>query len=384
MPRPRKIKSKVPSHDNSIIMNNNNNNYHVLLLLSYLTISIFVTYPFYSAESREYFTKHIDSNNILTSSLVIVPNGMNHGLLIDLLKFNDSTYLKLNDNLIKALFPYLNLWYGDGSKVKELTFEKLGKLNHVFAGHLPGEWFIWPAIGLNHQQIVVNGGRNLTMKTVNMIPAVFQIDNFLTPDECNKLIKLSNSSFIPSRSKNNNRYYNTKDTFSSLKRSNLTDSSLLTIIDKRIIDLLKINIPALHQDLVVIHYKTGQSHFCHFDAIVADNKTHLTPPIVNRLYTILIYLNRPEKGGETGFPKAGYDGNPPYDNCSKLKFKNIPDIGRLVLFYNLGPSPKHMSGIVDNNSMHMGCMIEKGEKWAILKNGFNKQHNWRDFSKFTG
>ena len=60
----------------------------------------------------------------------------------------------------------------------------------------------------------------------------------------------------------------------------------------------------------------------------------------------MVYLNTPEKGGETVFPR--------------VRLKIVPEKGKAVLFYNVSDS-----GRVDPMSFHGGAPVERGEKWLM-------------------
>jgi prolyl 4-hydroxylase len=61
-----------------------------------------------------------------------------------------------------------------------------------------------------------------------------------------------------------------------------------------------------------------------------------------------MYLNTPDEGGETVFPRVN------------IHIK--PRKGDAVLFYNCTPN-----GMVDPNSFHGGARVIAGEKWIMTK-----------------
>ena len=73
-------------------------------------------------------------------------------------------------------------------------------------------------------------------------------------------------------------------------------------------------------------------------------------------------MSNVEKGGETGFPRAGGKPQPQdFSNCEGI-FKVTPRKGKVILFYSLKPD-----GSFDEYSLHGGCAVAKGEKWAANK-----------------
>ena len=75
------------------------------------------------------------------------------------------------------------------------------------------------------------------------------------------------------------------------------------------------------------------------------------------------------RGGETLFPRA-YGLPQPRDawECEKSKgLKVSPKRGNIILWYNLLPN-----GVLDQNSLHSGCPVLEGTKWAANKWIWNK------------
>eukprot|EP00913_Durusdinium_trenchii_P026524 g24884.t1 len=76
--------------------------------------------------------------------------------------------------------------------------------------------------------------------------------------------------------------------------------------------------------------------------------------------TFFWYLQRPEKGGETWFPRA-HGGPIPWDEWTACDSRGVK-MGKdhvAILFYSL-----YSSGDVDDYSWHCGCPVENGTKWA--------------------
>lgn len=63
---------------------------------------------------------------------------------------------------------------------------------------------------------------------------------------------------------------------------------------------------------------------------------------------MIIYLQEPDEGGETTFPRAG--------------LSISPEVGDAILFYNVIPNGK-----LDVMSLHAGDPVISGEKWVITK-----------------
>ena len=71
------------------------------------------------------------------------------------------------------------------------------------------------------------------------------------------------------------------------------------------------------------------------------------------------YLNEPGEGGETGFPRANKGAQPrDFLDCSQgMSVK--PHRLAVLIFYSMLPN-----GEFDQTSLHTGCDVKAGTKWA--------------------
>jgi len=110
-----------------------------------------------------------------------------------------------------------------------------------------------------------------------------------------------------------------------------------------------VGIPMDHaESLQVIHYAESQEYRPHFDAydVSTARGERCTAKNGQRLVTALLYLNRVEHGGGTGFPKLGIE---------------VPSArGRMTVFHNTGVGTTNVHPL----SLHGGLPVLKGEKWA--------------------
>ena len=126
------------------------------------------------------------------------------------------------------------------------------------------------------------------------------------------------------------------------------ENELVKTIETRIAKL--VNWPVERgEGLQVLHYKPGaeyKPHYDYFDPAHAGSMTILQRG-GQRLGTVLLYLNNPEKGGGTIFPDAG-------------GFEASPRKGNAVFFSYSKPHP-------DSKSLHGGSPVIAGEKWVATK-----------------
>ena len=122
----------------------------------------------------------------------------------------------------------------------------------------------------------------------------------------------------------------------------------------------------------VLKYENGQHYDSHMDSF--DPKT-FGPQPSQRIVTVVVYLTDVEEGGETVFKREGLGGESrPIDdwrNCDDgvgLKYK--PRKGDAVLFWDVLPDGK-----LDPQSLHGGCPVKNGTKYAMAKWIRNKGSN---------
>ena len=171
-------------------------------------------------------------------------------------------------------------------------------------------------------------------------PLVVILDNVLSDEECDELIRLSTDKM--QRSKIGMvREENEIRTSSSMfieEQSNLT----VLRIEKRIAAVM--DIPIEHGErLQVLHYLPGQEYKAHHDFFSATSNV-----ANNRISTLVMYLNDVEQGGETYFPH--------------LKLSITPKKGMAVYFEYFYNDP-----LLNDLTLHGGAPIEVGEKWVATQ-----------------
>ena len=120
-------------------------------------------------------------------------------------------------------------------------------------------------------------------------------------------------------------------------------------------------------------YSKAEHYWAHHDYFDPNiYRGFVTSPGQNRFITVFFYLSDVEEGGETVFPFANGDDRRVMDfaDCSRgLKVK--PKAGSAIIFYSLLADKQQMVCPEDNlgcnldvRSLHGGCDVIKGEKWA--------------------
>lgn len=194
-----------------------------------------------------------------------------------------------------------------------------------------------------------NGEIDEKKKLCNLNNWYFEvIENFLTDEECDKIIELGRPHLVDSLVANpNSNEVDNKVRTSQQYWISKNDNSLLEDISKRV--STKIKIPQEYQEKIqILHYNTGQFYKKHYDACIDKTKNcnedfELRGP---RDITTFIYLNNVNEGGETSFNNVG------------IKVK--PKKGTAIFWRNLDDSKTERHPC----SLHQ-ALPPKGEKWAM-------------------
>ena len=145
-----------------------------------------------------------------------------------------------------------------------------------------------------------------------------------------------------------------------------TTDNRLSVLEKRIGDMLMIDDAQQGESWNVLRYEIGQHYHAHVDFFEPESFAEVANnPGLQRQYTLLLYLSEPEEGGETAFPfesrKRDDDPDFSYDNCdSGIRVR--PRKGDAVYFENVFPDHS-----LDELSLHAGCPPSKGTKWVATK-----------------
>jgi hypothetical protein len=142
------------------------------------------------------------------------------------------------------------------------------------------------------------------------------------------------------------------------------DTTLLEL-DERVQNLTRI--PITHaEDLQVLRYDKGGRYGGHHDGFspeFAARNEHTAQSTHggnrNRALTVFVFLSDDFQGGETAFLRSGGLATPVNVDLCISALSVQPTRGKVLLFYNL-----HPNGVFDQMSMHAGCHVHRGTKWA--------------------
>ncbi|WP_448121078.1 2OG-Fe(II) oxygenase [Xanthomonas arboricola] len=201
----------------------------------------------------------------------------------------------------------------------------------------------------NDASLLDLGDRQVRVLVSLLLPRVVVLGDFLSDAECEALIALAQPRLARSRTVDND---NGAQIVHAARTSHsmclqLGQDALCQRIEARIARLL--DWPVDHgEGLQVLRYATGaeyQKHYDYFDPAAAG-----TPVLLQaggqRVASLVMYLNTPERGGATRFPDAHLD-------VAAVK-------GNAVFFSYDRPHPM-------TRSLHAGAPVLAGEKWVATK-----------------
>jgi prolyl 4-hydroxylase len=310
------------------------------------------------------------------------------------------------------------VYTGFGKKVSTSDELNDGQTVHLVA---PWRQFVWPTFEVGHRVNIsgIHETREIYVETMETTPRVFQIHGFMSEEECDGLINNAQSIKDPKNRMKRSGVGAQQDGVrddgeSGGKMENIrtsqnawdTTSPLADMLVKRAFKLLGVPYDSTLKDgLQLLHYDTGNAYIHHHDYFPKTSASEITPKHnwdpkrngSNRLATVFLYLNTPEKGGQTVFPtldseycdktknanectfegehelvdiKLGsrIQGNLNKDNSTwetkmskqcESRFSVQPKKGSAIFFYS-----QHPDGEMDYQSLHGGCPVIVGEKWS--------------------
>jgi prolyl 4-hydroxylase len=246
--------------------------------------------------------------------------------------------------------------------------------------------FIWPApyIGFKHTASIYpphwsknepmkvaerrnsffpNEFQTTELEVVSASPKIFFIKDFLSFDECDHLIDMINPEL--KRSTVSNKALLDENRTSRTMWINHGRDAVVQNIVQRGFNLLRVPYDPQNSSITAeaiqgLRYDLKQWYREHYDYFTPSDYAEDSGVQTgnNRMATLFLYLTDVEEGGETYFPR--FDGNYVHDGCKNPScFKTKPQRGAAVLFYSMLED-----GNLDFNSLHGGCPVIKGTKYA--------------------
>ena len=243
-----------------------------------------------------------------------------------------------------------------------------------------GQW-LWPAPRVGYAHVIRvgdgeggggegDGGGAATVRLVvrSLRPRVLEVESFLSDGEAAQMISLSEPHMhtsgvsmkaVDAKAGHADNEYRT----SSQHSLGPTDTDDLLALSRRVQRLTRI--PITHTEQIqVLRYHPWQHYTSHHDFFdpgdygksAAQKARDLAS---NRLATVFFYLTEVAEGGETGFPRAGGLSQPHDFLDCKRGLSVRPQKRKVVIFYSM-----LSSGEFDHYSLHTGCDVKNGTKWA--------------------
>ncbi|AXI11195.1 2OG-Fe(II) oxygenase [Oceanobacillus zhaokaii] len=172
-------------------------------------------------------------------------------------------------------------------------------------------------------------------------PLVLVLENVLSNEECDELIRLSKDNMHRSKIGDAREVNEIRTSSGMFFEGN--EHGILTKIEKRVSSIM--NIPVEHgEGLQILKYTPGQEYKAHFDYFSAASNASQN----NRISTLVMYLNDVEQGGETFFPE--------------LNFSVSPRKGMAVYFEYF-----YADHNLNERTLHGGAPVITGEKWIATQ-----------------
>jgi prolyl 4-hydroxylase len=193
------------------------------------------------------------------------------------------------------------------------------------------------------------GDRRVQVLASLQSPRVVVLGGFLSEAECDALVDAARPRLVRSRTvqtQTGGEELNADRTSSGMF-FNRGEGALIQRIEARIARLLRWPVEN-GEGLQVLHYLPGAEYKPHYDYFdpAEPGTTSLLQRGGQRLGTLLMYLNEPERGGGTTFPDAGLE--------------VAPHRGHAVFFSYDQPAPA-------TRTLHGGAPVIAGEKWVATK-----------------
>ena len=183
-------------------------------------------------------------------------------------------------------------------------------------------------------------------------PMIVMIYDFLTVEECDKIIELARPhlkrSTVVDEGAGGSKVHGAR-TSEGMFLTNHAHEKIVRSVERKLSSLTGIE-KGRGEAIQVLRYGIGAEYKPHYDYFAPHSKGGLEQLKRGgqRVATVIMYLNTVEAGGETVFPMA------------KVSVKPVK--GNAVLFYNTLPTKE-----IDTLTLHGGAPVVAGEKWIATK-----------------
>lgn len=199
--------------------------------------------------------------------------------------------------------------------------------------------------------ILYDGSRAMRVCMRLASPHITVLENVMSPEECDQLVAMSEPSLKRSTTVDN------KTGGRSVIRDRTSDGmswardshAFINQLDERFSRLM--GWPIEHgEGLQVARYQEGGQYTPHYDYFPPEHPgSHVAMERGGqRVSTLLLYLNTPDEGGETAFPRID------------LKIHAHKGMG-VIFEYTTE------DGAIDPKSLHAGLPVLRGEKWIATR-----------------
>lgn len=199
--------------------------------------------------------------------------------------------------------------------------------------------------------VIHTSDRNVHLAFRMAQPVLALLDDLMSPEECDELIRLSRIKLQRSTivDPTTGRETVINDRSSDGTFFALNENDFIVRLDRRIAEVM--NWPVENgEGIQILHYNIGgeyKAHFDYFPPADPGSQIHLAKG-GQRVSTLVMYLNNVEAGGETVFPN--------------LKLSVVPKKGSAVYFEYC-----NSQGQIDPQTLHGGLPVTSGEKWIATK-----------------
>jgi len=211
------------------------------------------------------------------------------------------------------------------------------------------------------------------------LPRSTVIRNFLTPEECEGLIRVAEPMLVRSTvigaDNDAGRVSNDRTSMGAWPQPTNPSVAALELKAATLTGMDVTRAEGVH----VLRYLEGETYKRHLDGCdtgapngpISPECERFLHRAGDRIASVIVMLQAPEAGGNTAFPrvKVKEDGTPEFKmnyagECSdETTLQTKLSQGDALLFWGYHPLEEHPLGRMDWASEHTGCKVEAGRKW---------------------